>query len=362
MTTSILKKNMTLMKPSWKVLFAVGIAVSIKPLVTTLIWLKQAPADDYIGNIPLLSTEQLVHHVKGKDALIVGGTRGVGMGTALALYRAGAHVTIVGRSEHSGAKAIATIQQLSSSTSTPGSINFLQGDIGTICKAMKLIEQLSASSTSYDFAVVSAATFPDWTKPLQNVDGLDKSFAIAVMGRFLVYRNAHRFMNKHARIINVLASGEKLPVELFDKEIASGERNVTGLLEAMMTFAVGNEIMMDGLYTYDNHYASKGYFTMVSTHPGLLQTDLHRGQGLLFDMLETAMTTIAGTTEEDVGVLQSSILVSKQVHLNELSFVDSFGYGRVHDVKMTDMIEENSSWLWEMLTKLEKSSSQCLAL
>mmetsp|Transcript_1356 Transcript_1356/g.1882 ORF Transcript_1356/g.1882 Transcript_1356/m.1882 type:complete len:355 (+) Transcript_1356:103-1167(+) len=353
-----------LMKPSWKVLFAIGIAVSTKPLVTTLIWLKQAPADDYIGNIPLLSTEQLVPHVNGKNALFVGGTRGVGMGTALALYRAGAHVTIVGRSEHSGAKAIATIQYLSpyTPTSTPGSINFMQGDIGTICTSMKLIEQLSASPTSYDFAVVSAATFPDWTKPLQNVDGLDKSFAIAVMGRFLVYRNAHRFMNKHARIINVLASGEKLPVELFDKEIASGERNVTGLLEAMMTFAVGNEIMMDGLYTYDNRYASKDYFTMVSTHPGLLQTDLHRGQGFLFDMLETAMTTIAGTTEEDVGVLQSSILVSKQVHLNELSFVDSFGYGRVHDIKMKDMIEENSSWLWEMLTKLEKISSQCHAV
>jgi len=42
--------------------------------------------------------------VKGKNALLIGGTRGVGMGTALALYRAGAHVTIVGRSDHSGAK------------------------------------------------------------------------------------------------------------------------------------------------------------------------------------------------------------------------------------------------------------------
>ncbi len=352
-----------LTKPSWKVLFAIGIAISIKPLVTTLIWLKQAPADNHIGNIPLLSTKQLSPRVKGKNALLVGGTRGVGMGTALALYRAGAHVTIVGRNEHSGAKAIATIQQLSPSapTSTPGSINFVQGDIGTICTAMKLIEQLSASPKSYDFAIVSAATFPDWTKPLQNVDGLDKSFAIAVMGRFLVYRNAHRFMNKHARIINVLASGEKLPVELFDKDIASGERNVTGLLEAMMTFAIGNEIMMDGLYTYDNRYASKDYFTMVSTHPGLLQTDLHHGQGFLFDILETAITSIAGTTEEDVGVLQSSILVSKQVHLNELSFVDSFGFGRVHDIKMKDMIEDNSSWLWEMLTKLEKRSKQCHA-
>lgn len=343
--------------PSWKVLFAIGIAVSIKPLLHTLIWLKQAPADEFIGKIPLLTTEQLVPHVKGKNALLVGGTRGVGMGTALALYRAGAHVTIVGRNEHSGAKAIESIQKLS--PSTPGSINFLQGDIGTVCTAMKLIEQLSVSPKSYDFAVVSAATFPDWTKPLQNDDGLDKSFAIAVMGRFLVYRNAHRFTNKHARIINVLASGEKLPVELFDKKIATGERNVTGLLEAMMTFALGNEIMIDGLYAYDDYYASKDYFTMVSTHPGLLETDLHRGQGFFFDMFEKVVVSIAGTTEEEVGELQTSILVSNQTHLNGLSFVDSFGYGRVHDAKTKNMIEENSDWLWEMLTKLEKSSSKC---
>mmetsp|Transcript_12619 Transcript_12619/g.19465 ORF Transcript_12619/g.19465 Transcript_12619/m.19465 type:complete len:355 (-) Transcript_12619:57-1121(-) len=353
-----------MMTPSWKVFIAIGIAISIRPLVTTLIWLKHAPADDFIGKIPLLSTEDLMTHVKGKNALLIGGTRGVGMGTALALYRAGAHVTIVGRSDHSGAKAIASIQQLSPSTptSTPGTINFVQGDIGTICTTMKLIEQLSASPKSYDFAVVSAATFPDWTKPLQNDDGLDKSFAIAVVGRFLVYRNAHLFMNRHARIVNILAAGEKLPIDLFDREIASGERDVTGLFEAMITFAIGNEIMMDGLYTHDDHFASKDYFTMVSTHPGLLKTDLHRGQGFLFDMLETAMVSIAGTTEEEVGVLQSSILVSKQLHLNGLSFVDSFGYGRVHDVKTKSFIEENSSWLWKMLSKLEKSSAKCSAV
>ena len=91
------------MTPSWKVFIAIGIAISIRPLVTTLIWLKHAPADDFIGKIPLLSTEDLMTHVKGKNALLIGGTRGVGMGTALALYRAGAHVTIVGRSDHSGA-------------------------------------------------------------------------------------------------------------------------------------------------------------------------------------------------------------------------------------------------------------------
>ncbi len=43
----------------------------------------------------------------------------------------------------------------------------------------------------FDYAVISAATFPDWTKPLQNEDGIDKSFAIAVVGRFIIYRNMY---------------------------------------------------------------------------------------------------------------------------------------------------------------------------
>lgn len=53
------------------------------------------------------------HYYISEHALLIGGTRGIGFGTAQALAKAGAHVTIVGRSKNNGAKAVSTIQDLS---------------------------------------------------------------------------------------------------------------------------------------------------------------------------------------------------------------------------------------------------------
>lgn len=287
-----------------------------------------------------------------ENALLLGGTRGVGFGTAQALAAAGAHVTIVGRSKSSGSRAVHQIREYYSAR-----VDFLQGDVGTVCSALNIVKRLESRNKRYDFAVVSAATFPDWSRPLQNDDGLDKSFAIAVVGRFLMYRNMHRFMNDNARILNVMASGEKLPANVFDQDVASGKRNVTSLLDAMMNFGVGNEIMMDSLFRYDENYANGKQYTMVSTHPGMLKTDLHRGQGVIFDIIETILVGLIGRSEEETGIRQSSILVSDKLHQFGLTFVDLFGYGRIRDPKSKEfVIEKNREWLWSFLIDLEKNT------
>ena len=161
-----------------------------------------------------------------------------------------------------------------------------------------MVDRLESQGKKFDYAVVSAATFPDWTKPLQNEDGIHKSFAIAVIGRFLIYRNMYRFMNPDSRILNVLASGSKLPtVRMFHKDVATGKRNVSSLIDAIMNFAVGNEIMIDSLFKRDTYFRGKKMFTMVSTHPGMIKTDLHNGQGLAFSILEDIMVKLIGITE-----------------------------------------------------------------
>ena len=191
------------------IIIITAIAICLRPLAKSLLWMNSAPPDEDVGAIDFLSTEQLATHVKGKQALLIGGTRGVGYGTALALAKAGAHVTIVGRNENSGMSSVSKI--LAASSESGSVVEFLQGDIVTVCSATNLVDRLVARNKRYDFAVISAATFPDWTKPLQNEDGIDKSFGIAVVGRYLIYRNMHRFMASNARVLNVLASGEKFP-------------------------------------------------------------------------------------------------------------------------------------------------------
>ena len=293
------------------------------------------------------------HYYISEHALLIGGTRGIGFGTAQALAKAGAHVTIVGRSKNNGAKAVSTIQDLSKDG---GSVQFVQGDLGTVCSSLALADRLASQDTRYDFAVVTAAIFPDWTQPLQNEDGLDKSIAIAVVGRWIMYRNMYRFMknDENSRILNVLASGEKLParaVAMFDKDIVTGKRNVSSLFEAMMNFAISNEIVVDSLHTYDEHFSK---FTMVSTHPGLLKTDLHRGQGLAFDIFEYIIVLLVGRSVEDAGNRQTSILVNQKLHPLALTLVDQFEHGRNRDPVYTELIEQNRDWLWQFLLSLEK--------
>jgi NAD(P)-dependent dehydrogenase (short-subunit alcohol dehydrogenase family) len=99
--------------------------------------------------------------------LVVGGTRGVGFGVAQACSRAGAHVTLVGRSPQSDQQALKTLGDNAS---------FIQGDIGAVSNAKETVQRIEefvskGDENKFDYLVVSAAIFPDWsgTRPHQNL-------------------------------------------------------------------------------------------------------------------------------------------------------------------------------------------------
>ena len=110
----------------------------------------------------------------------------------------------------------------------------------------------------------------------------------------------HRFLRgEHPRILNVFASGEK-PLAQVDRELASGNREPTSLFNVLSTSAVMNEIMLIGLVEKDPNVS--GEVTLVSTHPGMLKTDLRRGQAWWFDVIEAIVVSLAGFSEEECGV------------------------------------------------------------
>mmetsp|Transcript_14266 Transcript_14266/g.22004 ORF Transcript_14266/g.22004 Transcript_14266/m.22004 type:complete len:344 (-) Transcript_14266:175-1206(-) len=324
-----------------------AIAASIRPLFRMA--MLSSPDPD-VGEIPILSEAEITKRVAKKKALLVGGTRGVGFGTALALAKAGAEVTIVGRSKSSGTTAVDLIRQQLPPTADKDKVSYITGDIGTVNTTKQLIETLGKSPTRYDYLIVTAATFPNWSQSLQNEDGVEKCFGIAVVGRFLLYNNLHRFMNSDVRVLNVLAAGTKLP-KRFNKDVATGQRDPSGLFESMMTFAIGNDIMLDMLQRH--RLIAKKDVTMVSTHPGGLKTDLHRGQGFWFDIIEGLAVMIVGISEETAGIRQTSILLSDKLHLHSLSRVDFSMVGRLKYGKLVKDVEEYGEWLLEFLTNLE---------
>ena len=94
---------------------------SIPTLMTVVTKFQLNPPDDEIGQIVDeqhnndITYEELaaLGVIKGKSALIVGGTRGVGFGTSMALAQAGAaRVTLVGRNEVTETKQFLELRNL----------------------------------------------------------------------------------------------------------------------------------------------------------------------------------------------------------------------------------------------------------
>lgn len=340
-------------------------AVSFKPLVFPfLLDLSRAPLDTRIGTLATLTPDELQHAYAGKRVLVIGGTRGVGLGTALAVASAGASViTIVGRSETSGKRALERLREVVApeKSATTGTIfEFVEGDVGSVKHAKALVdrleehvEQSQQEPKGFDFLVVTAAVFPNWQQESQQQeDGVDLCFAVAVVGRYIVYKNMARFMKRDdpVRILNVLASGLRSVVPL-ERDLASGKRNPSSLYDSIMTFSTGNEVMLK-LIESNNLGSDNLNATLVSTNPGFLKTDLHRGQGLLFDIAEHVSVSLAGISIEDCGLQQASILASPKLLHDRLSYVSSDMRGRQASTALKTVVEKDLPWLTDFLQRL----------
>jgi NAD(P)-dependent dehydrogenase (short-subunit alcohol dehydrogenase family) len=321
------------------------VAVTWRPL---FIWAVTSPYDDSIGTIPILSQSQLTSFYENKSALVVGGTRGTGFGTALALVKAGAHVTLVGRSEATGQNAIRLLKEAALSPNQR--IRYQSGDIGTVRSTMELVEILKTSDARYDFLICSAGIFPDWNS-LTNEDGLEKAYAIAVVGRFLLYRNMHHFLKMpHGRALNILASGTYIPMWI-DRGMANGTKDPYALADALINFNTAHEVMLVGLDHRDSNIQNA--ITRVSTHPGVIVTELHQGQGWMTDVAMHLGELLLGISVEECGIRQASILASDALAHGKLSYVDPFMIGRKQSGALQKQVQHHLDWLWETLTKLE---------
>ena len=339
----------------WKLVVSLGLIVALawRPILTpAVIWAMTSQYDASIGTIPILSQEQLTSVYANKSALILGGTKGIGFGIALTLAKAGAHVTLVGRSETTGQGAIQKLKQ--HALSPDQRIRYQKGDIGTVQSTLSLVETLKASDIRYDFLICSAGVFPDWTS-LRNEDGLEKSYAIAVVGRFLIYRNMHHFLNlPNARVLNVLASGMTIPMWI-DREMVEGTKDPSTLFDAMFHFNTAHEVMLVGLDQRDANI--KDAITRVSTHPGVIATELHQRQGPLTDASMYLMEVLLAIPEEECGIRQASILASGTLPQGKLSYVDYFMMGRKQSGELQKQVQLHLDWLWETLIQLEQRAA-----
>jgi 3-dehydrosphinganine reductase len=102
------------------------------------------------------SQPNLIKSVKGKHCLVTGGSQGLGLATALELVKAGAHVTIVSRSE---TKLQTAIQELAAAlVSSDQKINHKSVDLSSYSETLSLVKELFSDNMQPDWLIANAGS------------------------------------------------------------------------------------------------------------------------------------------------------------------------------------------------------------
>jgi len=127
-----------------------------------------------------------------KNALITGGTAGIGLACARLMAHEGASVIITGRDTERGKAAAASID---------GSVRFVEADLADIEAIWSLVEQAGA----VDVLVNNAAGFPAALTVDQGLDAFERTFDTNVRGTYFLTAGLVPGMLErgHGSIVNV---------------------------------------------------------------------------------------------------------------------------------------------------------------
>jgi NAD(P)-dependent dehydrogenase (short-subunit alcohol dehydrogenase family) len=138
-------------------LIALAVAVSANLANFKAVQYGNDPSDIiYVGNRPAYDQTQF----KGKNALVTGGSSGMGFAAALTLARFGANVVIVSRDSNpewfTGARAVEKIQNDETVKENGGTIKWYKCDVSNMTEMTALFDEFDKTNFMLDYAINNA--------------------------------------------------------------------------------------------------------------------------------------------------------------------------------------------------------------
>ena len=127
--------------------------------------------------------------LKGKVALITGGTEGMGYATAELFLKEGAKVVISGRSEVKGRKALKALRKL-------GKVAFVSGDVSKDADAKRMVDSTVKTFGRIDILFNNAGVYIEKVAEDTSEQEWDKVIDTNLKGTFLVSKHAINYMKK----------------------------------------------------------------------------------------------------------------------------------------------------------------------
>jgi NAD(P)-dependent dehydrogenase (short-subunit alcohol dehydrogenase family) len=153
------------------------------------------------------ATYEKLFDVRGRVAIVTGGTRGIGHAIAEGFVCGGANVVVASRKPEACREAQAHLRDLGAGSG--GDVLAVPAHMGDLDAAAALVEQTVDRFGGVDIVVNNAANA--LTQPLGafTADAWQKSFDVNLRGPVFLVQNAlpHLERSEHAAIVNVISAG-----------------------------------------------------------------------------------------------------------------------------------------------------------
>jgi NAD(P)-dependent dehydrogenase (short-subunit alcohol dehydrogenase family) len=212
----------------------------------------------------------VTEELRGKTALVTGGTSGVGKAIARGLAQHGAELIIVGRDGDKGVRAERELR----ASSDNRTVEFLQADLSLVSEAWRIGEEVANRWRALHYLVHSAGVVRG--RRVLTAEGFESNFATNYLSRFALTRRLLSTLEtagqpaKSARIVLVAHPGLSGTIHYDDVNLATKFSTI----RAFKQFHYANDVFTVEFARRQPNAGQGPRITISCLHPGPTKTNI----------------------------------------------------------------------------------------